>query len=137
MPASDTAYSGSVPENYDRYLGPLLFEPFARDLVSRIGSHALPDASAPAGPDALPGTDTLRGADALRDVLEIACGTGRLTRHLQSSLPANTRLEALDLNPDMIAVARLRLPDPSIQWQIGDAQALAYPDGSFDLVICQ
>jgi ubiquinone/menaquinone biosynthesis C-methylase UbiE len=110
--ASNTGFSGSVPENYDRYLGPLLFEPFARDLIARIDI-------------AVSG-----------DILEIACGTGRLTRHLRSALP-DARIAALDLNPDMIAVARPRLADAAIQWQTGDAQDLPYPTGSFDLVICQ
>jgi ubiquinone/menaquinone biosynthesis C-methylase UbiE len=113
MDASITAFSDSVPEKYDRCLGPLLFEPFARDLVNRIDP------------------------DAVQDVLEIACGTGRLTRHLRVLLPPAIRLEALDLNPDMIAVANLRLSGEDVQWRVGDAQDLPYKADSFDLVICQ
>jgi SAM-dependent methyltransferase len=79
--ASAAAYSGSVPANYEEYLGPLLFEPYAIDLVKR-----------------LPGN--------LNQVLEIACGTGRVTRHLVALLQPNGSLSATDLNPDMISVAR-------------------------------
>ncbi len=106
-------FSGSVPEKYDRYLGPLLFEPFAQDLATRIGPEAI------------------------EDVLEIACGTGRLTKHLRARLPAPVRIEAIDLNPVMIAIARSALPEAGIHWMKGDAQELPHATGSFDLVICQ
>ncbi|MDR3713782.1 MAG: class I SAM-dependent methyltransferase [Puia sp.] len=114
----NSSYPGSVPEKYDRYLGPLLFEPFAEDLATRIGAG-------------------LSQTPVLQDVLEIACGTGRLTRHLRRVLPPATRLESLDLNPHMIAIAKRQVQDAQIQWGISDAQDLPYEDASFDLVVSQ
>jgi SAM-dependent methyltransferase len=109
--ASD--FSGSVPEFYDRYLGPWLFEPYAADLVTR-----------------LPERDGLW-------VLEIACGTGIVTRRLREALPGSATLVATDLNQPMIEYARAAVPDPAIVWQQGDAQALPFEDDSFDVVVCQ
>lgn len=113
MSTSVTAFAGSIPENYDRYLGPLLFEPYAKDLLSRIDPH---------------GINTL---------LEIACGTGRVTRHLRQAFPPPARLVATDLNPDMIAIGKKSIPDPTIEWQVADAQELPFEANSFDRVICQ
>jgi SAM-dependent methyltransferase len=110
---SAAQFTGSVPAFYDRYLGPVLFEPYARDLVSRL----------PAG-------DRLR-------VLELACGTGILTRRLREGLAGSATLVATDLNEPMIAYARAAVPAPGIVWQQADAQALEFEDGSFDIVVCQ
>jgi ubiquinone/menaquinone biosynthesis C-methylase UbiE len=111
--SSAAEFSGSVPAFYDRYLGPVLFEPYAADLVSRL----------PAG-------------DGLR-VLEIACGTGILTRRLREALPDSAIVVATDLHEPMTAYARAAVPAPGIIWEQADAQALAFHDGSFDVVVCQ
>lgn len=108
-----SAFSGSVPEFYDRYLGPWLFEPYASDLVAR-----LPE----------------RGDLA---VLELACGTGIVTRRLRKALPDSATLVATDLNDAMVDYARAAVPDPGIVWQQADAQALPFEDASFDVVVCQ
>ena len=113
MSTVNTFFSGSIPENYDRYLGPLLFEPYAIDLAARI--PALAEGS----------------------VLELACGTGRVTNHLRRKLPRQVRLVATDLNPEMIAVARAHVKDPLIEWMPADMQALPFSDNSFDCVVCQ
>ena len=113
MSNSAAEFSGSVPGFYDRYLGPVLFEPYAVDLVSR-----------------LPTGDRLR-------VLEIACGTGIVTRRLRESLADSATLVATDLNEAMVAYARDAVPAPGIVWQQADAQALVFDDGSFDVVVCQ
>jgi len=114
MTTDNTAFTGqSVAEKYDRYLGPLLFEPFAKDLASRIKGKKY------------------------GDVLEIACGTGRVTRHLKDALDWESKLVATDLQADMIKVAADSLPNESINWQTADAQQLIFPDQSFDLVVCQ
>src|ERR1700730_1723858 len=110
---SDIAFAGTIPENYDRFLGPLLFEPYAMDLADRI-----------------------RGKK-YKEVLELACGTGRVTRHLRQVLPAGAKLVATDLNADMIKEAAALMPDESINWQTADALELFFADESFDLVICQ
>lgn len=107
------SFSGSVPANYDRYLGPALFEPYAADLAARI-----------------PVADGVR-------VLELACGTGRMTRRLRASLPASAELVATDLNEPMVDYARTVVADRGITWEPADAQALRFDDGSFDVVVCQ
>ncbi len=107
-------FQGAIPENYDRYLGPVLFEPYARDLAGRL--------------DAKPGDR----------VLEIACGTGIVTRHLRERLPAGARLVATDLNEPMLEYARRKLAGTQgIEWRQADACALPFPPASFEAVVCQ
>ena len=110
----NTVFSGSIPENYERYLGPVLFEPYARDLVERLK---------PRKP---------------RNVLEIACGTGILTRHLRDALGPDLYIVATDLNGAMLDFARTRFArDPHIEWQEADATALPFGEEAFDAVVCQ
>jgi ubiquinone/menaquinone biosynthesis C-methylase UbiE len=107
-------FGGSIPENYDRYLGPSFFEPFARDLVARLdrASH--------------------------RNVLEIACGTGIVTRRLRDHLSAETKLVATDLNPVMFLLAQNKFSQSeNVTWREADANALPFADGSFDAAVCQ
>jgi SAM-dependent methyltransferase len=106
------AYSGSVPAFYDRYRRPV-FELYATDLVSR-----------------LPKAGGLR-------VLELACGTGIVTRRLREALPESATLVATDLNEAMLAYAQAGVAVDGIVWQQADAQALVFDDGSFDVVVCQ
>ncbi|MDP4265101.1 MAG: methyltransferase domain-containing protein [Bacteroidota bacterium] len=107
-----SVFAGNIPGNYDRHLGPLLFEPYAIDLVARIN---------PTG---------------ITSVLEEACGTGRLTRHLRKRLPS-ARLVGIDLNTDMITIAKTIVNDNNIEWVRADMQALPFDSDSFDLVVCQ
>jgi len=107
------AFSGAIPEYYERYLVPVLFDPFAADLVARIAVR-----------------DPLR-------VLELACGTGAVTRRLRAALPASATIVATDLSPAMIALASHAGPADGVTWQRADAQALPFDDASFDTVICQ
>jgi len=106
-------FSGQAAANYDRYLGPILFEPYAIELVSRLSAN---------------GTVS---------ILEIACGTGRVTRHLRKKFGPPVKLVASDLSADMLEVAKNKFNDPAIEFRIEDAQNLSFPDNSFDLVICQ
>jgi ubiquinone/menaquinone biosynthesis C-methylase UbiE len=109
-----TAFVGSIPENYDRYLGPCLFEPYAADIAKRV--------------------NVFEGGS----VLEIACGTGVATRHLRESLPKSATLVASDLNEAMLAYAAGKFgPNDSIEWKQADATALPFADASFDAVVCQ
>jgi SAM-dependent methyltransferase len=110
---STDAFSGPVPEYYDRHLGPVLFETYAVELIARV-----------------PQRDGLR-------VLELACGTGIVTRRLRAALPDTATLVATDLSADMIAYARRAVPASGITWQTADAQALPFDDASFDVAICQ
>ena len=107
-----TAFTGTIPANYENYLGPYLFEPYALDIVSRLQDKKY------------------------NDILEIACGTGRVTNHLVKSVEHDT-ITASDLNPDMINVAREKVRGKSIRWMQADAMALPFTDSSFDLVILQ
>ena len=114
MADSNAAFVGSVPVNYDRYLGPLFFHEFADDLVARL--QAKPD---------------------LR-VLETACGTGIVTERLARALAGRGTLVATDLNEPMLAHARERLgADARVEWRQADATALPFEDRSFDAVVCQ
>ncbi len=113
-PGAPHAFSGAIPPLYDRYLGPVLFVPYADDLAARL--HA---------------------RDGAR-VLEIACGTGIVTERLLARLPRDARIDATDLNPGMLDHARTRLPaDPRLQLRVADAQQLPFGDGSFDHCVCQ
>jgi ubiquinone/menaquinone biosynthesis C-methylase UbiE len=107
------AFSGSIPNNYDTHLGPLFFEPFALIMAERIA------AVKPAA------------------VLELACGTGRLTRHIADRLGEKTRLVATDVNPAMLGFAREAVAAKHIEWGTVDAVELPYPDASFDMVVAQ
>jgi ubiquinone/menaquinone biosynthesis C-methylase UbiE len=111
--SSDINFSGSVPQNYDRFLGPLLFEPYAKDLVERLNKKHV------------------------KRVLELACGTGRVTQHILNKLPAHVQLIATDVNTDMMSVADSKINDVRVIWQAVDAQELPFNDEEFDLIICQ
>jgi ubiquinone/menaquinone biosynthesis C-methylase UbiE len=110
--SSDTTrFSGSVPELYERHLGPVLFEPYARDLARRVPAAA-------------------------QSVLEIAAGTGRLTRQLLAALP-DSEVVATDLNAAMLEEARRQIGDTRVQWRTADVQALPFEPASYDAVACQ
>jgi len=68
-------------------------------------------------------------------VLDVACGTGAVTRELVARVGATGAVSALDLAPGMVAVARPKAPTADIRE--GNAQALPWPDASFDAVVCQ
>lgn len=110
VPMSTTAFVGSIPELYDRHMGPVLFEPYARELACRLPAQAT-------------------------RVLEIAAGTGRVTRQLLAR-PIR-ELVVTDLNPPMLDEARRRIgEEPRATWHAADAQELPFPDASFDAVVC-
>ncbi len=111
--SSITAFAGTVPENYDTYLGPYLFEPYALDLAERLKIAKC------------------------RNVLELACGTGRVTKHMAALIPADGTLVATDLNADMIAIAKTKVQDERVEWKTVDAHQLPFEDNHFDHVVCQ
>jgi ubiquinone/menaquinone biosynthesis C-methylase UbiE len=113
MVASDKLFAGSIPEIYDRFLVPLIFDSYALDLAGRLARVE------PQG------------------VLELAGGTGVLTRAIASRLPAQTRIVATDLNQPMLDHAAGQVSSDRVTWQTADAQALPFPDRSFDAVVCQ
>lgn len=105
-------FSGSIPGHYDEFLGPMFFEPYAIEVSKRIDPSSVHFA------------------------LELACGTGRVTRHLRNVVPSNATLVASDISPDMLAVAKEKFKALNIKWQITDAQDLPFDDNSIDLVVC-
>jgi ubiquinone/menaquinone biosynthesis C-methylase UbiE len=110
VPSSDLP--GQAAIHYDQFFGPLFFEPYALEVAKLI--------------EDVPATV----------VLEIAAGTGRVTRHIrQRILPAAT-LIASDVSDDMLAVAKKKLSNLNIDWKNIDAQQLPFDDHSIDLVIC-
>ena len=114
MVASDKLFAGSIPEIYDRFLVPLIFESYALDLAVRVSKTAP------------------------REILETAAGTGVLTRALAAQLPANVRIVATDLNQPMLDLAKRGQSDNGrIEWKQADALALPFKDQSFDAVACQ
>ena len=106
-------FTSDDAENYDHYLGPLFFEPYGQYTASQID------------------------AGHVSSVLEIACGTGRVTRHLRKVLPTSVRLFATDISADMLSIAKRELKNNGIIFQVEDAEKLSFADDSFDVVICQ
>jgi SAM-dependent methyltransferase len=113
MAESDKVFSGSIPKLYDSVLVPLIFEPYAIDLVARLQ----------------PGSYTR--------VLEIAAGTGVVTRALASTLPDGISIVATDLNQAMLDQARAAGTARPVEWRQADAMQLPFGDATFDAVICQ
>jgi ubiquinone/menaquinone biosynthesis C-methylase UbiE len=114
MLETDKVFGGSVPENYDRHMVPLIFQPYAADIARRVAALS---------PDA---------------VLEIAAGSGVVTRALAPQLSANASYVVTDLNQPMLDYAASRQPpDGRIQWRQADALALPFDDTVFDVVCCQ
>ena len=114
MAERNAAFVGSIPANYDRYLGPLFFHDYADDLVARVETK--------------PG---------LR-VLETACGTGIVTERLAARLAGQGMLVTTDLNEPMMVHAEQRLgAGARLEWRQADATALPFDDRSFDAVVCQ
>jgi ubiquinone/menaquinone biosynthesis C-methylase UbiE len=110
----DKVFAGSIPENYDRYIVPLIFESFAQDLAQRIAALS---------PNA---------------VLETAAGSGVVTRALAPRLSADASYVVTDLNQPMLDYATTRqAADNRITWRKADALALPFEDAAFDLVCCQ
>jgi ubiquinone/menaquinone biosynthesis C-methylase UbiE len=120
MRQADKAFTGSIPENYDRHMVPLIFAPYAADLAERVAALAP------------------------RSVLEIAAGTGVVTRALAPRLATGARYTVTDLNQPMLDYAASRqqetTPDDgrvALTWHTADAMALPFDDAAFDVACCQ
>ena len=110
---TDKVFTGSIPELYDTYLVPMIFEPYAADLVARLAARSL------------------------AQVLEIAAGTGVVTRAMATTLPEAVSIVATDLNQSMLdQAAALGIKRP-ITWRQADAMNLPFAEGAFDAVVCQ
>ena len=112
MTDSDKRFDGSIPALYEEYLVPLIFAPYAADLVRRVAGLKP------------------------RRILEIAAGTGVVTRALSDALP-DADIIATDLNPAMLEQARATGTARPVEWRQADAMALPFGDAEFDAVVCQ
>jgi ubiquinone/menaquinone biosynthesis C-methylase UbiE len=112
-PDTDKHFAGSIPELYDQYMVPLIFERYAADLAQRLASRPV------------------------TRVLEIAAGTGVVTRKLASVLHDDVAIIATDLNPAMLETAAAIGTSRPVQWRPADAMQLPFANGMFDAVVCQ
>jgi SAM-dependent methyltransferase len=110
---TDLLFAGSVPQLYDEHLVPLIFEVYADDLVARLGT-----------------TDP-------NSVLEVAAGSGVVTRAMATGLSDTVSITATDLNQPMIDHAESVGTARPVEWRSADVMALPFEDGSFDAVVCQ
>jgi len=113
VPDLDKAFSGSIPKLYETYLVPLIFEPYALDLKKRIGSLNV------------------------SRLLEVAAGTGVVTRALAAVAKERASIVATDLNQAMLDEAAAVGTARPVQWVQADAMALPFADNEFDAVVCQ
>lgn len=114
MTSADKVFAGSIPEFYDTYMVPLIFEVYADDLAHRVASI---------GP---------------MSVLETAAGSGVVPRALINHLRPDARYVVTDLSQPMLDYAAKRqVPDARIEWRQADALDLPFQDASFDVALCQ
>ncbi|MBX3500198.1 MAG: methyltransferase domain-containing protein [Alphaproteobacteria bacterium] len=113
MTTGDTLFAGSIPALYDRFMGPMLFRPYAADLAHRLAD--------------------LKGGR----LLETAAGTGIVTETLVAALPSAVEIVATDLNQAMVDFAATKTGIMRAQLRRADALSLPFDDGSFDVVVCQ
>ena len=112
-PDTDKVFSGSIPKLYEACLVPLIFEPYAVDMANRLAARSP------------------------TRVLELAAGTGVVTRHLASVLHESVSLIATDLNQPMLDMASAIGTRRPVEWRQADAMHLPFQDGTFDAVLCQ
>ena len=113
MSETSAAFVGSIPDVYEKHMGLVYMTPSALEFMSRLSVE--------------PGAR----------VLELACGTGILTRLLVAASRPAIALTATDLNEPMVETAKVLVRDGSIAWQVADALNLPFPGASFDAVVCQ
>jgi ubiquinone/menaquinone biosynthesis C-methylase UbiE len=112
-PDTDKVFTGSISRLYETHLVPLIFQPYAADQASRVASRSV------------------------SRVLEIAAGTGVVTRNLASVLPDGVSIVATDLNQPMLDLASEVGTSRPVEWRQADAMQLPFEGGGFDAVVCQ
>ncbi|HEY3179588.1 MAG TPA: class I SAM-dependent methyltransferase [Casimicrobiaceae bacterium] len=110
---TDKVFAGSIPQIYESYMVPLIFQPYALDLAKRLAARSL------------------------TRVLEVAAGTGVVTRAMASTLPQSVSIVATDLNQPMLDHAKAIGTARAVEWRQADAMQLPFDDGEFDAVVCQ
>ena len=111
--ATKLQITGTPAEIYEQHMVPAIFTRWSTDLVEAAGVR-------------------LGGC-----VLDVACGTGAVTRILSERVGPQGKVVALDINPGMLAVARIAAPGRNIEWHEGSAVRMPLPDATFDHVVCQ
>lgn len=110
----DVSFGIKVPENYERFFVSVIGEPLAKGLLEQA--------------------DLSTG----EKVLDVACGTGIVTRLAAKQVGETGSVTGLDINPGMLAVARsVSNSDHQIEWHESSAEKMPLPDESFDVVTCQ
>ena len=109
----DSAFTGSIPMLYEKLLVPMIFESYAADMVARLFAHRP------------------------SRVLEVAAGTGVVTRRMASELPPSATIVASDLNQAMVEMGSSLTAGRHVEWRQADAMQLPFADGSFDAIVCQ
>jgi ubiquinone/menaquinone biosynthesis C-methylase UbiE len=110
---SSLNFGGTISQTYEDLLGPFIFEPFAVDFAALLDTG---------------GT---------QNILELACGSGRLTQHIAAKLSPSAQLLATDLNADMVRIAQSKVASANISWQTVDMLSIPFPDNYFNQVVCQ
>jgi len=110
---ADKVFAGSVPALYESRMVPLIFQPYANDLAQRLATRSV------------------------SNVLEIAAGTGVVTRALVAALPPYVAIAATDLNQPMLDTALSIGTARPVEWRQADAMQLPFADGTFESVVCQ
>jgi SAM-dependent methyltransferase len=104
-------FTGSAAENYERFFVPAIATPVSAIMLERAALQ--------------PG----------EHVLDVACGTGVLARRASELVGPTGSVAGIDVAPDMIGVAKA--VSPALDWRVGDAASLPFPDAGFDVVTCQ
>lgn len=107
------SFSGSIPQHYQELLTPFLFDGFSADLMKRIDFSTA------------------------YNVLELASGTGGVTKQLVKHLPSGAHLTATDLQSDMLETAKHQVSVANVSWDVVDMTNIPYIDGQYDLIVCQ
>jgi len=114
MSTKSSSFVGDIPGHYDNGLGPNIFVDYADSLV-----------------------DLCYEADA-KNVIELAAGTGIVSRKLRDKLPPDTKLLITDLNPPMLEVAKGKFSEgENVEFGVANAMNLPFDDDVFDLMVCQ
>lgn len=106
-------FAGPIPQVYEQYLVPLIFQPYAVDLAARVSATQ-------------PG-----------QILELAAGTGAVTRELAKALQPSTSIVATDVSATMLDEAAHQGTVRPVMWRPANAMELPFPDAEFDTVVCQ
>jgi ubiquinone/menaquinone biosynthesis C-methylase UbiE len=109
----DSRFDGSIPQFYEAHMVPMLFAPYAEDLVARLAARSP------------------------RRVLELAAGTGVVTRAMVANLPGEVAIVATDLNQAMLDYAAAVGTARPVTWCQADAMQLPFGEAEFDAVVCQ